>query len=95
MAEFQRLIGKRILLNKPTKPESKIQLTPEAEAEIEKEMMAKWTALEVHAVGDEVSICAPGQKVYVETYALQSAGVVNLGDEIKLMVAERDVAIVW
>ena len=95
MAEFQRLVGKRVLLNKPTKPESKIQLTPEAEAEIEKEMMAKWTALEVYAVGDEVSLCTPGQKVYVETYALQSAGVVNLGDEIKLMVAERDIAIVW
>lgn len=95
MTNFKKLVGKRVLLNKPTKPESKIQLSPEAEAQMEREMMAKWTALEVYAVGDEVNLCEPGDKVYVETYALQSAGVVQLGEDMKLMVAERDIAIVW
>lgn len=95
MTNFKKLVGKRVLLNKPSKPESKIQLAPEAEAQMEREMMAKWTALEVYAVGDEVNLCEPGDKVYVETYALQSAGVVQLGEEVKLMIAERDIAIVW
>jgi hypothetical protein len=97
MTTFKKLVGKRVLLNKPTKPESKIQLSPEAEASAERELMAKWTALEVHAVGDEVDLChlQPGDKVYVETYALQSAGVVQIDGNFKLMVAERDIAIIW
>lgn len=95
MVEFKKLVGKRILLNKPTKPESKIQLSPEANEAMEKEMMAKWTSLEVFAVGHEVDLVKPGDKVYVETYALQSAGVVSLGEDIKLMIGERDIAIVW
>ena len=95
MTNFKKLVGKRVLLDKPTKPESKIQLSPDAEAAVEREMMAKWTALTVHAIGDEVELCQPGEKVFVETYALQSAGVVQIGEELKLMVAERDIAIVW
>jgi hypothetical protein len=95
MAEFKKLVGTRVLLTKPKKPESKVLLSPEAEAQMEAEMMAKWTALEVYAVGDEVSIVAPGDKVFVETYSLQNAGVVSIGDDLKLMIAERDIAIIW
>ena len=95
MAEFKKLVGTRVLLTKPEKPESKVLLSAEAEAELEQEMMKKWTALEVHAVGDEVNLVQPGDKVYVETYALQNAGVVVLDEKHKLMIAERDIAIVW
>lgn len=92
---FKTLVGKRVLVNKPEKPESKIQLTPESEAAMEQEMMKQWTALEVYAVGNEVDLCVPGDKVYIETYALQSAGVLILEGKHKLMIAERDIAIVW
>lgn len=95
MAEFKTLVGTRVLLTKPQKPESKIMLDPAAEAAMEAEMMAKWTALEVYAVGDEVKTVTPGDKVFVETYSLQNAGVVPVGDDLKLMIAERDIAIVW
>lgn len=95
MAEFKTLVGTRVLLTKPQKPESKIMLDPAAEAAMEAEMMAKWTALEVYAVGDEVKTVIPGDKVFVETYSLQNAGVVPVGDDLKLMIAERDIAIVW
>jgi hypothetical protein len=95
MAEFKTLVGTRVLLTKPQKPESKIMLDPAAEAAMEAEMMAKWTALEVYAVGDEVKTVIPGDKVFVETYSLQNAGVVPIGDDLKLMIAERDIAIVW
>jgi hypothetical protein len=37
----------------------------------------------------------PGDKVYVPTQYLQHADVVQLDDSIKLMIAERDIAIVW
>jgi hypothetical protein len=92
---FKTLLGTRILLNKPDKPESVIQLSPEAEAELEREMMQKWTMLEVFATGDEVTHVVPGDKVYVPTQYLQHADVVQLDDSIKLMIAERDIAIVW
>lgn len=92
---FSKLLGTRILLNKPLKPESVIQLSAEAEAELEREMMQKWTRLEVFAAGDEVTQVRPGDKVYVPTQYLQHADVVQLDDSIKLMIAERDIAIVW
>lgn len=95
MEQFKTLVGTRVLLTKPQKPESKIMLDPAAEAQMEAEMMAKWTALEVYAVGNEVTLVQPGDKVYVETYSLQSAGVIAIGDEMKLMIAERDIAIIW
>jgi hypothetical protein len=95
MTQFKTLVGTRVLLTKPQKPESKIMLDPAAEAAMEAEMMAKWTALEVFAVGDEVTIVEPGDKVFVETYSLQNAGVVSIGDDIKLMIAQRDIAIIW
>lgn len=95
MDKFKMLVGTRVLLSKPQKPESKIMLDPAAEAQMEAEMMAKWTALEVFAVGNEVTLVQPGDKVFVETYSLQSAGVINIGDDMKLMIAERDIAIIW
>lgn len=95
MAEFKKLIGTRVLLSKPVKPESKIMLDPLSEAQVEAEMMAKWTALEVYAIGDEVTTVVAGDKVFVETYSLQSAGVVSIGEDLKLMIAERDIAIIW
>lgn len=95
MDKFKMLVGTRVLLSKPQKPESKIMLDPAAEAQMEAEMMAKWTALEVYAVGSEVTLVQPGDKVYVETYSLQSAGVIAIEDDMKLMIAERDIAIIW
>ena len=54
---FKTLVGKRVLVNKPEKPESKIQLTPESESLMEQEMMKQWTALEVYAIVNEVDLC--------------------------------------
>lgn len=95
MAEFKKLVGTRVLLTKPKKPESKIMLDPSAEAAMESEMMLKWTALDVYAIGDEVKTVEVGDKVYVETYALQNAGIVVINDDHKMMIAERDIAIIW
>jgi hypothetical protein len=95
MAQFKKLVGTRVLLTKPKKPESKIMLDPSAEAAMEAEMMLKWTALEVYAVGEDVTSVAAGDKVYVETYALQNAGIIVIDDDHKMMIAERDIAIIW
>jgi len=91
-----KLIGTRVLLTKPVKPESKIVLSSEAEEQLEKEMMKKWTHLEVYDVGSDVKLVNPGNTVYVPSDVLRMADLVELDDEsVKLMIAERDIAIIW
>jgi hypothetical protein len=58
--------------------------------------MKKWTALEIYAIGTEVSEVKVGDKVYIPSYVLQSAEIVDLQDEgIKIMIGEQDIAIIW
>jgi len=90
-----KLLGSRVLLTRPVRPKSAIQLSPEAEAELDKEMMAKWTALEVFATGPEVTQVKQGDKVYVPVTYLQHADIVVFGEEQKMMIAERDIALIW
>ncbi len=90
-----KLVGTRILLKKPVKPDSKIVLTPEGEAQLEKDMMKQWTALEVYAVGEDVSLVKPGDKVYIPAIILQNTEIIEVEGETRLMIAERDIAIVW
>jgi hypothetical protein len=88
--------GKRILLSKPYKEKSGIELTTTQQAEIDAELMKKWTNLEVFAIGEDVTAVKPGDKVYIPTFILQSAEIIDLNDQgIKIMVGEQDVAIIW
>jgi len=88
--------GKRILLSKPYKEKSGIELTTTQQSEIDAELMKKWTNLEVFAIGEDVTAVKPGDKVYIPTFILQSAEIIDLNDQgIKIMVGEQDVAIIW
>lgn len=90
-----KLLGKRILINVPVIEKAVIELSPAQEAEREKEAIKKWTELEVHAVGDEVEKVKVGNKVYVQTFALEGAEKIMIGEEMKLLVKEFDIAIVY
>jgi len=90
-----KLLGKRILLNIPARKESLIELTPETERQLDEEMIKKWTELEVFAVGEDVTVVVPGDKVYISTSYLQSAERIIIGEEAKMMVLEFEIAIVW
>jgi len=57
--------------------------------------MALWTNLEVYATGDTVTLVSAGDKVYLTTGSLQNAEKVEIDGEVKLMVSEGDIAIVW
>ena len=95
MSNF-KIRGKRILLSKPHKEKSSIELTAAQQAEIDAELMKKWTNLEVFAVGEEVTAVKPGDKVYIPTFILQNAEILDMHDQgIKIMVGEQDVAIIW
>ena len=93
---MKKLIGARVLLTKPVKPESTIVLSPDMEETLERDMMKKWTHLEVYAIGSDVTTVNVGDKVYVPSSSLQSADLIELDDlSVKMMVAEREIAIIW
>jgi hypothetical protein len=87
--------GKRVLLNKPEVKESLFELSEADKMAIEMDMRKTWTKLEVYAIGDDVESVKVGDKVYMGITGLQASEAVELEDGIKLMVAERDIAIVW
>ena len=90
-----QLKGKRVLLNKPEVKESQFELSEADKHALEMDMRKTWTKLEVYAIGDEVESVKVGDKVYMGITGLQASEAVELEDGMKLMVAERDIAIVW
>jgi hypothetical protein len=90
-----KLVGRRVLINVPKKKESVIELTAKDEEQIMQEAMKLWTKLEVYAVGTTVESLKEGDKVYITTGSLQNAEKVEIENEVKLMVSEGDIAIIW
>jgi hypothetical protein len=88
-------MGRRVLINVPKKKESVIELSIKDEDSIMQEAMKLWTKLEVYAVGDTVERVSAGDRVYVTTGSLEHAEKVEIDGEVKLMLSEGDVAIIW
>lgn len=89
------LKGKRLLLNRPHIEKSAIEMTPELQERIDRENFIKWTRLEVFAVGEDVAGINTGDMVYVSKGSLESCDVIDIEGEIKLMVNEGSICIVW
>ena len=87
--------GHRVLLNRPVKEERLIKLTPEMEEAMEFEELKKLKHLEVFAIGEEVQGINVGDKVYVQLMSLQSAELVEVEGNEKIMVRASDIAIIW
>lgn len=95
MATFKTLRGRRILLIKPVRKESTIQIDAETAAALDAESMKQWKALEVYAVGEDVEAVKAGDKVYVPTYGLQQSEIIEIDGVFYMMIQEGDVAIIW
>lgn len=97
MQSFEELTGRRVLLTKPVRKESSIELSDETKAQLDAEAMKDWTALEIYAIGTSVTKTniVPGKKVYVPTYALQSSEIVEIDGALRMMIADDDIAIIW
>ena len=93
------LRGNRVLIDKPAKKEEEnkldLILSESDEKDMEKDMMKKWTHLNVFAVGVEVTDVKAGDKVYVKTGALHNAEIIDLDGSIKMMVTIHDIVMVW
>lgn len=90
-----KLKGKRVLLSKPEIEKSAIHITPDVQENLDRENMKKWTHLEVFAVGEMVENIEVGDVVYVPKGGLERSDVVEVDGEIKLMVSDFDIAIIW
>ena len=90
-----KLKGKRVLLSRPVMEKSAIELTPEIQAKLDQENMKKWTHLEVFAIGDLVTDVNVGDVVYVPKNAIEQCDVLEVEGEVKLMVSDFNIAIIW
>ena len=96
MSAFKELRGKRVLVTKPvSETKSLIEITPEVQAELDKELMSKWTRLTVFAVGSEVVDIKPNDEVYINASMLANAELVRLDGVDYMMVLDHAVAIVY
>lgn len=90
-----KLLGKRVLLSAPKRKESIIELTPETERAMDEDMIKLWTALEVYAIGTDVTLVKAKDKIYTSVSSLSSAERIVIGDETKLLINEFEVVIIW
>jgi hypothetical protein len=90
-----KLLGKRILINIPKRPESVIELTPETERQLEAAMIKEWSKLEVFEIGQDVEKIAKGDLVYVSTNVLTNGERITVGEDVKMLINEYDISVVW
>jgi histidinol phosphatase-like enzyme len=97
MKPFKSLRGRTILLNLPKRKESSIQLSAKDEEAMMAEAVKMWNKLTVYAIGDKVEDVAVGDQVYVRTSSLNMEIVerIDIDGEVKLVLNEADVVIVW
>ena len=90
-----KLLGSRILLTIPPAPESKIELTEEVKQAMHAEFMQQLKSLEVYAIGEDVTKLKVGDKVYVPPGVAMHAEKLIIDDSVKMLLGERDIAIIW
>lgn len=97
MSNFKKLRGRAILLNVPQRKKSVIELSAKDEEAMMQEAAKLWSRLTVYAIGDKVEEVAVGDEVYVRTGSLNMETVerIEIDGEIKLLLTEGDVVIIW
>jgi len=92
---MNKLRGKRVLVTVPELKKSAVELSAKDEEMIMMEAMKKWQSLEIYEVGDDVVDLKPGDKVYVQTYALESGEKIEVDEKMRILIPDTAVAIVW
>jgi len=95
MKPFKTLRGRRILIEVPVKKESSITLSAKDEDAMMYEAMKQWNRLTIFAIGDKVEDVVVGDVVYIGVNQLEHAEKVDIDGNVKLMLNEMDIAIIW
>jgi hypothetical protein len=84
--------GKIVILDKPAyEPKIKgLELSPEAQASMEADLVKHYTRLTVHAVGEDVNFCKEGDEVLVTPRQLSYCDVVDIEGKTKFVAKEAD-----
>lgn len=90
-----RLLGRKVLLTIPKRPESVIELTPEVEKQLEMEMIKQWSKLEVFETSGDVEHVKKGDFIYVSSNVLMNAERITIDEDVKMLINEYDISIVW
>ena len=90
-----KLLGRKVLLTIPKRPESVIELSPEVEKQLETEMIKQWSKLEVFETSSDVENIKKGDFIYVSSNVLMTAERITLDEDVKMLINEYDVSIVW
>jgi len=90
-----RLLGKRIMLDRPEGKQSALNLTEAQQKDLDRELMKEWTKLNVHAVGNDVEGVMPGDKVYVYVNSLANAEVLEVDGKKKMIISQPEIVLVW
>jgi hypothetical protein len=90
-----KLRGTRVLLDQPKIKDLGLELSPEIERELMADELKKFMALNVFAVGDEVTDIKPGDTVYVSPSTLAITEVLEIEGETRMLVRAMDISIVW
>ncbi len=94
---FKKLRGRTILVDIPQRKKSALELSVKDEELIMQEAMKLWNKLTVFAVGDKVEEVSAGDEVYIRTSSLNMEIVerIDIDGEVKLVLNEGDVIIIW
>jgi len=97
MSKFKSLRGRTILLDVPQRKKSMVELSAKDEEAIMQEAAKLWNKLTVYAVGDKVEEVKAGDQVYIRTAALNMEQVerIDIDGDIKLVLNEGDIIIIW
>ena len=90
-----RLLGRKVLLTIPKRPESVIELTPEVEKQLETEMIKQWSKLEVYKTSADTEAVKEGDFIYVSSNVLMNAERITIEEDVKMLINEYDISIVW
>lgn len=90
MKKYQKTV---VLLDKPVY-ESKIaglELSPDAKASMDSELVKHYTRLKVFAVGEDVTFCKAGDEVLITPRQLSYCDVVEIDDKTKFVAQESHI----
>ena len=84
--------GKVVILDKPVyEPKIKgLELSAADQAIIEADLVKHYTRLTVHAIGEEVTFCKPGDEVMVTPRQLSYCDVIDIEGSTKFIAKEAD-----
>jgi|9_EtaG_2_1085328.scaffolds.fasta_scaffold05571_6 hypothetical protein len=82
-----------VILDKP-EFKSKIknlELSPEAKASMEEDLVKEYSKLKVYAVGKEVTFCEPGDLVLITPKTLSYCDTIEFNGDVKFVSKEADI----